>query len=296
MNRGKLGTTIPELLLIGVVTVAAGCHKNQNAQNATAENPQSTAQPAAAPAPAPAAAETATPAPAATAPAPAASSAPAPAPAAAPAKPLAARHARARSTASAGSGTEQAQATAPAGPDAQAANTPPAPAPIVIPDGTSLRIRINEHISTKTSQDGDKFDGTIVSPVTVNGTVVIPEGSTAYGQVVAAERGGRFKGRPELKLTLVALDVKGRRYNLDTSTVTRTKNGKGKRTAAFIGGGAGAGMLIGGVASGGVGLLVGGLTGAAAGTLGAAFTGHRDIDIPAEAVINFRLDQPIQLQ
>ena len=181
-------------------------------------------------------------------------------------------------------------------PEQAASSAPQAPSPLVIPDGTSLRIRINQHISTKNSQDGDRFDGTIVHPVTVNGTVVIPEGSTAYGQVVAAERGGRFKGRPELKMTLVALDVNGRHYNLDTSTIIRTKSGKGKRTAAFIGGGAGAGMLIGGVASGGVGLVVGGLTGAAAGTLGAAFTGHRDIDIPAESVLDFRLDQPIQLQ
>jgi hypothetical protein len=55
-------------------------------------------------------------------------------------------------------------------------------------------------------------------------------------------------------------------------------------------------MLIGGVASGGVGLLIGGLTGAGAGTLGAAFTGNRDIDIPAETVMTFRLAQPIQLR
>jgi hypothetical protein len=165
----------------------------------------------------------------------------------------------------------------------------------VVPDGTSLRIRVNQHISTKSSQAGDRFDGEIVHPVTVNGAVVIPAGSIAHGQVVAAHRGGRFKGQAELGLTLVALDVNGQHYNLDTNTVARSRKGKGKRTAAFIGGGAGAGMLIGGIASGGVGLLVGGLTGAGAGTLGAAFTGHRDIDIPAETVMTFRLDQSIQL-
>ena len=49
---------------------------------------------------------------------------------------------------------------------------------------------------------------------------------------------------------------------LDTHDLTQTKKGKGKRSAAFIGGGAGLGMLVGGVATGGVGLLVGGLVGA----------------------------------
>ena len=57
---------------------------------------------------------------------------------------------------------------------------------------------------------------------------------------------------------------------------------EGQADSGFIGGGAGVGMLIGGVASGGVGLLIGGLSGAGAGTLGAAFTGNKDINIPAE--------------
>ena len=143
---------------------------------------------------------------------------------------------------------------------------------------------------------GDPFDGTIVSPVAVDGVEVIPAGSIARGRVVAAHKRGHFKGRSVLELTLTGLDVNGRHYRLDTGTVVRTKKGKGKRTAAFIGGGTGVGMLIGGVASGGVGLLIGGLSGAGAGTLGAAFTGNKDIDIPAETVMTFKLDQPIQLR
>ena len=167
---------------------------------------------------------------------------------------------------------------------------------MVVPDGTVLHIRINQRISVKTSHEGDPFDGTIVNPVAVNGVEVIPAGSIARGRVVASHKRGHFKGRSVLELTLTGLDVNGRHYRLDTGTVVRTKSGKGKRTAAFIGGGTGVGMLIGGVASGGVGLLIGGLSGAGAGTLGAAFTGNKDIDIPAETVMTFKLDQPIQLR
>ncbi len=48
-------------------------------------------------------------------------------------------------------------------------------------------------------------------------------------------------------------------------------------------------MLIGGVATGGVGLLVGGLVGAGAGTAIAGLTGNRDIEIPSESIVRFRL-------
>jgi hypothetical protein len=130
----------------------------------------------------------------------------------------------------------------------------------------------------------------------VNGVTAIPAGSRAEGVVLRSHRRGHFKGRSILQLTLTGLDVNGRHYQIDTRSLTRTKKGKGKRTAAFIGGGSGLGMLIGGVATGGVGLVIGGLSGAGAGTLGAAFTGNRDINLPAESIVRFRLSQPIQLQ
>jgi len=83
--------------------------------------------------------------------------------------------------------------------------------------------------------------------------------------------------------------LNGQTYQLDTRDNVRTKKGKGKRSAAFIGGGTGLGMLVGGVATGGVGLVVGGLVGGGAGTALGGLTGNRDIEIPAESVMNFRL-------
>ncbi|MBT9331923.1 hypothetical protein [Paracidobacterium acidisoli] len=172
----------------------------------------------------------------------------------------------------------------------------PVAAGVVVPDETELSIRLDQHISVKTSQAGDKFSGTIVHPIVVNGLTAIPAGSQAEGVVLRSHRRGHFKGRSILQLTLTGLDVNGRHYQIDTRSLMRTKKGKGRRTAAFIGGGSGLGMLIGGVATGGVGLVVGGLSGAGAGTLGAAFTGNRDINLPAESIVRFRLSQPIQLQ
>lgn len=187
-------------------------------------------------------------------------------------------------------------AAAPGTPAAQAGRPSPAQAAITIPAGTELRVRIDQHISVKTTRAGERFTGTIVSPVSENGAVVIPDGSAVGGVVRQAHHRGRFKGASVLQLALTSVDVNGQHYQIGTSSLTRTKKGKGKRTAAFIGGGTGLGMLIGGVATGGVGLLVGGLAGAGAGTAGAAFTGNRDLDLPAESVISFRLTEPLTLR
>jgi hypothetical protein len=55
-------------------------------------------------------------------------------------------------------------------------------------------------------------------------------------------------------------------------------------------------MLVGGIASGGVGLAVGGLAGGGLGTLLAGATGNRDIVIPAESLVRFRLEDDLTVQ
>src|SRR6185312_3275588 len=99
-----------------------------------------------------------------------------------------------------------------------------------------------------------------------------------------------------LELRLTALDLNGQRYPLRTHDLTETKKSKGKRSAAMIGGGAGLGMLIGGIASGGTGLLIGGLAGGGAGTAAAGLTGNKDLDIPAESIVHFKLSEDLIVQ
>jgi len=186
--------------------------------------------------------------------------------------------------------------TASAAPAIQAPAAPaPQPAPLVLPRGTRLEVRLNRTIDVKHTESGDRFAGTLAESVVVGNTVAVPAGSGATGEVLLAHRRGRFKGQSTLALTLTRLDVNGTGYRIDTGTLARSKKGKGKRSAAFIGGGAGMGMLIGGIATGGVGLLVGGLAGGGAGALGAAFTGNRDLSIPAESVVTFRLQDALTL-
>ena len=182
--------------------------------------------------------------------------------------------------------------------------TPAAGQPVIspvnvrVPAGTSLVIRINQHVSVKTSHVGERFTGEVAEGVvgTDSNQVLIPRGTPVGGVVDASHRRGHFKGSSVLELRLTSMTLGGQQYALDTHDLVRTKKGKGKRSAAFIGGGAGLGMLIGGVATGGVGLLVGGLAGGGAGTAAAALTGNRDLDIPAESLMRFRLADDLVVQ
>lgn len=175
-------------------------------------------------------------------------------------------------------------------------NQAPGQVSVRVPAGTELAIRINQRISVKTSRAGDHFDGEVVEPVETNGNVVIPRGTPVSGRIDAAHRRGHFKGSSILELRLTSMTLNGSQYSLDTHDSVRTKRGKGRRTAGFIGGMTGAGMLIGGLATGGVGLAIGGAAGAGAGTILAGATGNRDIDIPAESIVHFRLADPLVVQ
>ncbi|MEA2257566.1 MAG: hypothetical protein QOJ51_391 [Acidobacteriaceae bacterium] len=187
-----------------------------------------------------------------------------------------------------------ANAANPAPPNPAQAKPAPQPA-LVLPRGTRLQVRLNQTIDVKHSASGDRFSGVLAEPIVQGNTVAVPSGSAASGEVLVAHKRGHFKGKSVLALTLTRLEVNGAVYRIDTSNLARTKKGKGKRSAAFIGGGAGMGMLIGGLATGGVGLLVGGLAGGGAGALGAAFTGNGDLSIPAESVVTFRLQDALTL-
>ena len=165
-----------------------------------------------------------------------------------------------------------------------------------VPAGTHIVIRLGETISSKRNNSGDSFSGTVAQPVSVNGQEVIPKGATATGTVADAKPLGRFKGGAVLRIVLNSVNVNGKNYNVETAAVTQALKGKGKRTAVAVGGGAGLGALIGGLAGGGKGAAIGAAAGAGAGTAGAAFTGNKDIVLPAESAISFKLLQPVEIR
>jgi hypothetical protein len=176
-----------------------------------------------------------------------------------------------------------------AAPPPAAPAPPPPPREYTVPAGTPLVVRIAQTISAKNSSVGDSFSGALAQSVLLHGVNLFRAGTPVTGTVVASKGQGRFKGSGDLGIAISRVG----NYPVTTSSYEKTQSGKGKRTAGFIGGGGGGGALIGGLAGGGKGALIGGLLGAGAGTAGAAFTGNKDVTVPAESVVTFKLAAPI---
>ena len=173
---------------------------------------------------------------------------------------------------------------------------PPPPKPVVIPAGTVITVRLSSALGSKTSQTGDPFGATVADPVAVGDKTVIPTGASAGGTVVEAKAKGKVKGEARLKLALNRVTIKGKTYEIQTTMTEQTAKGKGKRTAVATGGGAAGGALIGGIAGGGKGAAIGALVGAGAGFIGGSMTGNKQIELPAETVLAFKLTDSITLK
>ncbi|HZR63781.1 MAG TPA: hypothetical protein VFA85_01465 [Terriglobales bacterium] len=178
----------------------------------------------------------------------------------------------------------------------QQEQAPPPLPPIVVKSGTNIRVSIDQSVSSKDTNVGDRVEASIAAPVAVNGNVVIPEGSKVTAEVTNAKSAGRFKGDAELGLTLTSVAISGEKHTIHTSTYNTASKGRGKRTAETTAIGAGAGALIGALAGGGKGAAIGAGAGGGAGLAGGALTGNREISIPAETKLDFRLTQPLEIQ
>jgi hypothetical protein len=173
---------------------------------------------------------------------------------------------------------------------------PPAPAPVVIEAGKVLTVTVDQNISTKDNSSGDEFAASLAEPVRVDGRTVLPVGTKATGTIVQAQSAGRLKGGAILQLTLDGLRIHGQKYAIETSEFEETTKGRGKRSLVGGGGGAAFGAIVGALAGGGKGAAIGALAGGGAGTAGAAFTGKRDIVLPAETTLHFKLEKRLTIQ
>ena len=181
---------------------------------------------------------------------------------------------------------------------------PPLPVPAValktyvLPVGSEISVRTNETIDSGTASEGQTFDAQVTRDVTDgSGAVVIPRGSKASIVIKSASKGGRFRGASDLVLDMQSLNINGKEYTIETADITQKgKSGVGanRRTAEYTGGGAALGAIIGAIAGGGKGAAIGAGAGAGAGALTQVLTKGGSIKVPAESVLTFQLDQPLQ--
>ena len=107
------------------------------------------------------------------------------------------------------------------------------PERVIIPDGTPIKLRLAESVSSAHARTGDRLDFIVARDVSVGGFTVIPAGSTARGYITGV-KGKRFLGlggRVSFDLDSVEL-VNGDRVRLRASEEVKG----GSRTKLMIGG------------------------------------------------------------
>lgn len=117
-------------------------------------------------------------------------------------------------------------AAAPQAPAPSAAPAPPAPAEaatskpeagskyheVTLPAGTKIGVRLNDSVNSDTSKLSDPVDATVIQPIVISETEVVPAGAHMKGHVSAVVVAGKAKGRASLSLDFTALDISGDTY------------------------------------------------------------------------------------
>lgn len=169
----------------------------------------------------------------------------------------------------------------------------------VIPIGSEITVTTDERIDSKDSSTGQLYSATISQDVQDgSGSVAIPAGSPAKLVVRDMTTGGTVHS-PEFVLDLFSVTVNRKEYRVVSSDVdVSSKRGVGanRRTAEFGGGGAAIGALLGGIFGGGKGAAIGAAGGAGSGLLTQVFTRGKQVKIPSESSLTFRLDRTLVLR
>jgi hypothetical protein len=169
----------------------------------------------------------------------------------------------------------------------------------ILPSGTELTVRTAEDIDSSTAVVNQTFSAIVERDIIgESDDVIIPAGSHAVLVVRAVSSGG-MTGSPDVVLDMQSMTVSGRRYLVSTADLNENSGtgiGKNRRTAETVGGGAALGTIIGAIAGGAKGAAIGVLVGAAGGAGVEVLNKGKDVRVPAETLLSFRLDKPVTLQ
>lgn len=168
-----------------------------------------------------------------------------------------------------------------------------------VPSGTELAVRTVEDIDSSTAVANQTFSAVVERDIVGDsGRTIVPAGAHTVLLVREVSSGGAT-GSPDMVLDVQSLTVGGRRYLVSTADLKKdsgTGLGKNRETAEKVGGGAAIGSIIGAIAGGSKGAAIGVLVGAAGGAGVQVLNKGKDLRVPAETLLSFRLDKPVSLQ
>lgn len=200
-----------------------------------------------------------------------------------------------------GTGTSRATEAAPvtaspvSSPVAQSAAPAPRARVVTVPAGTSIQIQMIDSVDSATNKIGDTFLASLAAPIVVNDEVVVSKDTDVYVKLASAKTSGKFTGQSELTLELDRMKYRGKDYPLTSSTFQQVGESRGKDTAKKTAIGAAIGTAIGAIAGGGKGAAIGAGVGAGSGAAAQVFMKGKQVKVPAETKIDFRLEQPVDV-
>jgi hypothetical protein len=163
------------------------------------------------------------------------------------------------------------------------------------PAGAELVVRTVETIDSRNVGADQAFSAIVEHDVTsASGRVIIPEKSSVQLVIRQLSSGGAPPG-PEIVLDVQSITIDGRRYLVSTAEVplgSGTGTGRNRRSET-VGASASVGTIIGAIAAGDKAAAMS----VPAGAVGTqVLTRGRDVQVPSETVLKFRLDKPVTLQ
>ena len=166
---------------------------------------------------------------------------------------------------------------------------------VEVPAGTRILVRMVDSVDSGKQKEGYRFTANLETNLQANHTIVALRGTPVHGRLAHAQEAGRMSGGAALRLELTDIVINDTAYPIQTSSFTMKSKGKGEKTAGRILGGAGLGSIIGGIAGGGAGAAIGAVSGAAVGTTVSAATEGKQVKVPSESLLEFKLAQPVTL-
>lgn len=157
-----------------------------------------------------------------------------------------------------------------------------------VPEDTSLRIRLDDTLTSVDSAIGDPFSATVVDAGEY-------QNARVYGHIAEIDMSGKIEGRTVMMLRFDRLLMPdGRRAPIQAEIIELyhapsgekvdvegaiESAGRGRTSVVHTAIGAGAGALLGGIFGGGKGAGIGSIVGGGAGLGTTAFHGHQKITL-----------------
>jgi len=155
---------------------------------------------------------------------------------------------------------------------------------ITLPAGTSLLVKLDTAVSSS-DKPGTKFSGVLQGDLSTNGVVAVKAGSAVYGEVMAAQKAKRVRGKAQVMFALTQVRIDGQLVPMVTHPLEDIAASSLKKTAR----GAAAGAAIGAIADGGDGAAKGAAIGAGA----SALKKGESAGSAAGAIVEFKLAAPL---